>query len=83
MHPVAMEGNKPPPYKYLIQAIFSPEFHLPVFCVKKSTNFLTALKLVTRSQYDEHLDKDFIKSTSRKVIGKKQITIEQINYEDY
>jgi len=51
--------------------------------VKKSTNFLTGFKLVTRSQFDEHLDKEIIKSTSRKMIDKKQITIEQINYEDY
>ena len=51
--------------------------------VEESTNFLTGLKLVKRSQYDRRLDRHVVKSTARARVARGGVTIEQVDYEKY
>ena len=51
--------------------------------VEESTNFLTGLKVVKRSQYDRRLDRHVTKSTSRARVARGGATMEQVDYEKY
>jgi hypothetical protein len=51
--------------------------------VEESTNFLTGVRVVKRSQYDPRLDRHVVKSTARTRVARSVITIEQVDYEKY
>ncbi|HEV2764905.1 MAG TPA: hypothetical protein VGV38_18125 [Pyrinomonadaceae bacterium] len=51
--------------------------------VEESTNFLTGLKIVKRSQYDRKLDKHVLKSSSRTRVARGGEALEQVDYEKY
>lgn len=51
--------------------------------VEESTNFLTGLKVVKRSQYDRRRDDYVTKTTSRARVARGGVTIEQVDYEKY
>lgn len=51
--------------------------------VEESTNFITGRKITKRSQYNEGLDKHVVKSTSRRPVARKNITIEEVDSESY
>ena len=51
--------------------------------IEESTNFLTGVRTVKRTQYDERLDRDVLKSNTRTRVARARTTIEQVDYEKY
>ncbi|HYO62096.1 MAG TPA: hypothetical protein VER08_00410 [Pyrinomonadaceae bacterium] len=51
--------------------------------VEESTNFLTGVRVVKRSQYDPRLDRHVVKSTARTRVARSAATIEQVDYAQY
>lgn len=51
--------------------------------VEESTNFLTGVRTVKRTRYDERTDRDVVKSDTRTRVARRPVTIEQVDYEAY
>jgi len=51
--------------------------------VEQHTNFLTGQKTVTKSRFDEGLQKFVVKSSTRTKVNKSRIPIEQVDHEKY
>lgn len=51
--------------------------------VEESTNFLTGVRIVKRTQYDERTDRDVVKSNTRTRAARAATAIEQVDYEKY
>jgi hypothetical protein len=51
--------------------------------VEQNTNFMTGQKSVTKSRFDEGLQKFVVKSSTRTKVNKSRIPIEQVDHEKY
>lgn len=49
--------------------------------VEQSTNFLTGQKIVTKSQFDERLQKFLTKSSTLSTVSRERVAIEQVDHE--